>query len=183
MLDRFFQRSWLFMFLNISCGLCLIPLAKQMMSSATVGYPAALATTVVALCGLCNGGGRFVFALWSDRMPRRIQILDRILAISALVMAFSLWPPMIGIALLAINACYGAGFSVIPAILSDHFGMANISKIHGAVLSAWGVAGLVGNQVALLVSDTLGLGYYGVVAMLVVLYLANLANVRAMRRP
>lgn len=178
--DRFFQRSWLFMFLNISCGLCLIPLAKQMMDSPAVAYGAGLATAIVALCGIFNGGGRFIFALWSDRMPRRISILSRILAISAAVMAASLWPPFIGIALLAINACYGAGFSVMPAILSDHFGMADISKIHGAVLSAWGVAGLAGNQAALLVSDTLGLGYHGVIAMLAALYLANLANVAAL---
>ena len=97
-------------------------------------------------------------------------------------MAASLWPPLIGLALLVINACYGAGFSVIPAILSDHFGMTNISKIHSAVLSACGVAGLVGNQVAILVSEGLGLGYYGVVVMLIALYLANLANARAMCR-
>ena len=36
-------------------------------------------------------------------------------------------------------------------VLADHYGMTNISKIHGAVLSAWGVAGLVGNQAAILV--------------------------------
>ena len=180
--DRFFLRAWLFMFLNISCGLCLIPLAKQMMASQDVGYTEGLATTIVALCGLMNGGGRFAFALWSDHLPRRITILNGILSISAAVMAASLWPPLIGLALLVINACYGAGFSVIPAILSDHFGMTNISKIHGAVLSAWGVAGLVGNQVAILVSEGLGLGYYGVVVMLIALYLANLANARAMCR-
>ena len=67
-------------------------------------------------------------------------------------MTLSFWPPVIGLALLVINACYGAGFSVIPAILADHYGMTNISKIHGAVLSAWGFAGLAGNQAAIFVS-------------------------------
>lgn len=180
--NGFFWRSWLFMFLNISCGLCLIPLAKQMMDSPKVGYPAWLVTAIVALCGLFNGGGRFVFALWSDRMKRRIAILSRILMISAAVMVLSIWPPLIGVALLTINACYGAGFSVIPAILSDHFGMSDISKIHGAVLSAWGFAGLAGNQAALAVSERMGLGYHGVVAMLIILYLANLANATAMSK-
>lgn len=186
---NFFRRSWLFMFLNISAGLCLIPLAKQMMKSPDVyGNNAELINVIVALSGLMNGGGRFLFAWWSDRLARRINILLAILAISAGIMLVSYVPVLIGLALLVINACYGAGFSVIPAILADHYGMTNISKIHGAVLSAWGVAGLIGNQVALIVSDAFGgygdggHGYIAVVTMLVLVYSANILNVLALRR-
>ena len=182
MRDSYFLRSWLFMFLNISSGLCLIPLAKQMMKDPSVGYGEGMITTVIALSGLMNGGGRFLFAWWSDRLAHRVNILLFILSISAGVMLLSFWPVVIGLALLVINACYGAGFSVIPGILSDHYGMTNISKIHGAVLSAWGVAGLVGNQVAIFVDKTLGWGYMGVVAMLVAFYLLNLANAATLRR-
>ncbi len=180
--NAFFLRTWLFMFLNISCGLCLIPLAKQMMKSPSVGYSEGLVTLVIALCGLMNGGGRFLFAWWSDRLARRINILLVILSISAGVMGLSFFPVLIGLALLVINACYGAGFSVIPAILADNYGMTNISKIHGAVLSAWGVAGLAGNQAAILVSDRLGFGNVGVVTLLVVCYLLNLVNVVSLRK-
>ena len=179
----FFWQAWGFMLLNISCGLCLIPLAKQMMNTPEVygGCPE-LITWIIALCGIMNGGGRFFFAWWSDRLARRIDILLLILAISIGVMVASFVPVLIGLALLVINACYGAGFSVIPAILADHYGMTNISKIHGAVLSAWGFAGLIGNQLAILVSDRLGLGSIGVVAMLVALYSVNFMNVCALRR-
>ena len=103
--DTFFLRAWLFMFLNISAGLCLIPLAKQMMSTPSVGYSDGLVTAVIALCGIMNGGGRFLFAWWSDRLRRRIDILLLILSISAGVMTLSFWPPLIGLALLVINAC------------------------------------------------------------------------------
>lgn len=180
--DSFFLRAWLFMFLNISAGLCLIPLAKQVMNSEAVGYSESLITTIIALSGLMNGGGRFVFAWWSDRLVHRINILLIILSVSAGVMLCSFWPPVIGAALLIINACYGAGFSVIPAILADHYGMNNISKIHGAVLSAWGFAGLAGNQASIFVSDKLGYGYTGVVVMLVIAYTLNLVNVCTLRR-
>ena len=181
--NRFFWQSWLFMFLNISAGLCLIPLAKQMMKSPDVyGDSEKLITWIVALSGLMNGGGRFLFAWWSDRLARRVNILMIILGISAGVMTASWWPPLIGLALLVINACYGAGFSVIPGILADRYGMTNISKIHGAVLSAWGVAGLVGNQAAILVSDKLGFGHSGVVTMLVILYSLNFLNVLTLCR-
>ena len=187
--NRFFWQARLFMFLNISAGLCLIPLAKQMMKSPDVyGDSEKLITWLVALSGLMNGGGRFLFAWWSDRLARRINILLVILSISAGIMTLSFWPPVIGLALLVINACYGAGFSVIPAILADNYGMTNISKIHGAVLSAWGFAGIIGNQVALAVSKAFGgygeggHGYPAVVTMLVIAYLANLANAWTLAR-
>ncbi len=178
--DMRFMRSWLFMFLNISCGLALIPLAKQIMTRQDVGYSPAVVTAVIAGCGLMNGAGRLVFAWWSDRLSRRIDILLIILAISAAIALSALWPVMIGVMLLIINACYGAGFSTIPAVLADGFGMDNISKIHGAVLSAWGVAGLVGNQVSLRVLDAWGLR--GLFLTLVVFYLLNLVNVLFLRR-
>jgi OFA family oxalate/formate antiporter-like MFS transporter len=177
------------MFLNISAGLCLIPLAKQMMKSPDVyGDSEKLITWIVALSGLMNGGGRFLFAWWSDRLAKRINILLIILAISAGIMLASFLPILIGLALLVINACYGAGFSVIPAILADHFGMTNISKIHGAVLSAWGFAGLAGNQVAMAVSKAFGgyeeggHGYVAVVTLLVVVYSFNFMNVLLLRK-
>jgi len=187
--DSFFWRSWLFMFLNISAGLCLIPLAKQMMRSPDVyGDREELITWIVALSGLMNGGGRFLFAWWSDRLAKRINILLIILAVSAGIMLASYWSVLIGLALLVINACYGAGFSVIPAILADHFGMTNISKIHGAVLSAWGFAGIIGNQAATRVAKAFGgygdggHGYVAVVTMLVFVYVLNLFNVMSLRK-
>ena len=59
--------------------------------------------------------------------------------------------------------------------------MDNLSKIHGAVLSAWGVAGIVGNQSALLVQKFLG-GYYAVVGMLLVIYCVNAWNVSRLKQ-
>ena len=47
-----------------------------------------------------------------------------------------------------VNAGYGGGFSNVPTLLSDHYGMGSISAIHGITLSAWGFAGLTGNQLA-----------------------------------
>ncbi len=176
--DSFFVRGWIFMFMNISCGLSLIPLSKQIMTA--INYAPTTITLVITGCGLMNGAGRFIFAWWSDRLTQRINILLIILGVSASIMVASILPLFVGAALLVINACYGAGFSTIPAVLADHFGMKNISKIHGAVLSAWGVAGLVGNQVSLRVFNTWGLT--GVTAMIVVLYAVNFLNVRSMKK-
>ena len=39
---------------------------------------------------------------------------------------------------------YGGGFATIPAYLRDMFGKNNVSAIHGRLLTAWSVAGILG---------------------------------------
>jgi MFS family permease len=39
---------------------------------------------------------------------------------------------------------YGGGFATIPAYLKDLFGGFNVSAIHGRLLTAWSMAGIVG---------------------------------------
>ena len=65
---------------------------------------------------------------------------------SAIVIAF----------LLIINAGYGGGFSTLPALLSERFGMKQISQIHGIALSAWAVAGITGNNTSELILKASG---------------------------
>ncbi len=56
--------------------------------------------------------------------------------------------PVVIILLLCVNAGYGGGFSNLPTLLSDHYGMKTISAIHGIALSAWAFAGLTGNNLS-----------------------------------
>ena len=58
--------------------------------------------------------------------------------------------------LIMVNAGYGGGFSNVPTLLSDHFGMKSISAVHGMCLSAWAIAGLTGNQMATYIVDHTG---------------------------
>lgn len=39
---------------------------------------------------------------------------------------------------------YGGGFATIPAYLRDMFGTYHVSAIHGRLLTAWSVAGVLG---------------------------------------
>ena len=43
-----------------------------------------------------------------------------------------------------IISMYGGGFATIPAYLSDIFGTRNVGAIHGRLLTAWSVAGILG---------------------------------------
>ena len=86
-----------------------------------------------------------------------------------------------------VNAGYGGGFSNVPTLLSDHYGMGSISAIHGITLSAWAFAGLTGNQIATLIVSNTGsfiedshgnminpVGYQNVLYFTIVLYIIAL---------
>lgn len=86
-----------------------------------------------------------------------------------------------------VNAGYGGGFSNVPTLLSDHYGMGSISAIHGITLSAWAFAGLTGNQIATLIVSKTGefiedshgnmvnpIGYQNVLYFTIVLYIIAL---------
>lgn len=91
------------------------------------------------------------------------------------------------ILLFVVNAGYGGGFSNVPTLLSDHYGMQNISAIHGITLSAWAIAGLTGNQVATFIVNHVGTftddghgnminpqGYQSVLYLTIALYIVAL---------
>ena len=70
--------------------------------------------------------------------------------------ANTLFMILVLILLFVVNAGYGGGFSNVPTLLSDHYGMKNISAIHGITLSAWAFAGLTGNQMATFIVNHFG---------------------------
>ena len=83
--------------------------------------------------------------------------------------------------LLIINAGYGGGFSTLPALLSERFGMKKISQIHGLALSAWAVAGLTGNNTSEIILSNGG-NYNIVISVATILYSVALIVCFAMVR-
>jgi OFA family oxalate/formate antiporter-like MFS transporter len=49
--------------------------------------------------------------------------------------------------------CYGGGFGTMPAFIGDVFGPKLMAAVYGAVLTAWGVAGVVGPQIVAVLKD------------------------------
>ena len=72
--------------------------------------------------------------------------------------------------LVVVNLGYGGGFSTLPALLSERFGMDKISKIHGLALSAWAVAGLTGNNMSELILNLSGKKYDYILIATAILY-------------
>jgi len=51
---------------------------------------------------------------------------------------------------------FGCGFSCMPNILHQHYGLNQLSTVQGLTLSAWAIAGLAGNQFAGLMINHFG---------------------------
>ena len=168
--EKKFVLIWAIIFINISCGLALISVASPIMTEQNVS--AAKIALTVSIMGIFNGAGRLAFSAVSDKLKQRQYIYYIILALSITVSFLAFITKntvLISIALIVVSACYGAGFSCLPSLLSDIFGMDNISKIHGLSLTAWAMAGLVGNQISSLV-HSLTNGYIMVFPTLTALY-------------
>lgn len=153
--DKNFILMWLMFYLNIACGLALIPVASPMMTELNM-KPATIAL-IVAIMGIFNGSGRLVFSAISDKLNKRKHIYYVIFTCSILMtgvtIIFHIITPL---TLILISATYGAGFSCIAPLLADLYSMKNISKIHGLILSAWAIAGLTGNQISMFIQRRTG---------------------------
>ena len=176
--DPFFRRSWLFMFLNIAMGLVLIGTCASLLKNVACLKPAAVIAVMMA-CGIANGAGRLVFPFISDYMKSRLWIWMLILAIEVTVTACSaIWPALLPVGAVLINATYGAAFSTLPSVLNDHYGKEHLSETHGFVLSAWGFASLFAYAVT-----ALGVSSMPFIALMLVLcgvYAANMKVVHGM---
>lgn len=155
--DREFLGIWTMFFLNIHCGLMIISCEKQLITSSFLSSPMLpIAVGIIpSITAAFNALGRIGYSTLSDRTNQRTTIY-RIIFMSCAAMAFLTYfthslhgangGAMLFLFLLVINAGYGGGFSTLPALLSERFGMKNISRIHGIALSAWALAGITGNN-------------------------------------
>ena len=187
---------WLMFYINITCGLALISQEKMIVKCIGLAASVGIVSTVSAVF---NAGGRLGFSAWADTMKDRNTIYKMIfilsIAFTALVMVTSGIQKGEGNGLLIflvlaliffVNAGYGGGFSNVPTLLSDHYGMGSISAIHGITLSAWAFAGLTGNQVATYIVNHSGewidhdgtkmnpVGYQNVLYFTIALYIVAL---------
>ncbi len=153
-----FVGIWLMFYLNITCGLALISQEKMIIKCIGLVGIVGILSSVTAIF---NAGGRLGFSAWADTFKDRNTIykIIFILSIAATGLVIltqgitnmgqnSFLMILVLILLFVVNAGYGGGFSNVPTLLSDHYGMQNISAIHGITLSAWAIAGLTGNQMA-----------------------------------
>jgi MFS family permease len=162
-----FWLLWMVLCLNVSAGIGVIGMASPMLQemfggrllgedvpfeqldAGQLGRVAAMAAGFTGLLSLFNIVGRFFWSTLSDTLGRKtiygvFFLLGAALyaAVPAAGQSGSI-PLFCGI-LCLILTMYGGGFAAIPAYLADLFGTRFVGAIHGRLLTAWSVAGILG---------------------------------------
>ena len=145
-----FWLLWGVLCMNVTAGIGVLGQASPMIQEIFSGRvsPSA-AAGFVGLISLFNMGGRIFWASTSDYIGRRntymiffllgivlyssVPTLGHLGSIGLFVAAFCI-----------ILSMYGGGFATIPAYLRDMFGTYQVGAIHGRLLTAWSVAGVLG---------------------------------------
>ena len=187
---------WLMFYINITCGLALISQEKMIVKCIGLASFVGVISTVSAIF---NAAGRLGLSALADKMKDRNTIYKIIFVCSIVFTGLAILTNgikngdgntalviLVLALIMVINAGYGGGFSNVPTLLSDQYGMGSISALHGITLSAWGFAGLTGNQMANWIVNHFGewnevhgvmvnpVGYQTVLYVTIVLYVVAL---------
>jgi MFS family permease len=147
-----FWLLWIVLCTNVTAGIGILEQASPMIQELFKGSIGPIAAGgFVGLLSLFNMAGRFLWASTSDFIGRKTTYF----------IFFTLGPVLyfvlpylgadhvnsvvlfVGTAVVLLSM-YGGGFATIPAYLRDLFGPHHVSAIHGRLLTAWSVAGIVG---------------------------------------
>ena len=109
----------------------------------------AAAAGLVGLISLFNSLGRLFWAALSDVLGRKNTYFAFFVIGIILYCLLPTWGHLGLASVFVLSICviltmYGGGFSTLPAYLADIFGTQMVGAIHGRLITAWSVAGIVG---------------------------------------
>jgi len=161
-----FWLIWAMLCANVTAGIAVISMASPMLQEVFGGRLVGLsvhaplgtaqkaaitaaAAGLVGLISLFNSLGRLFWASLSDQLGRKATYF---VFFALGIVLYSLLPSfghsgraaLFVAAVCVIISMYGGGFATLPAYLADIFGTQMVGAIHGRLLTAWSVAGVVG---------------------------------------
>ena len=161
---------WFIFMINIVAGMIFIsfqsPLLQDMLKlrmhtgtnftdTKVLSTLAAAGATLIAVSSIFNGLGRFFWGAVSDKIGR-ITTFRILLALQALIfvgLIFVTHSVLFFIFVCIVLMCYGGGFGVMPSLIYDSYGAKLMPALYGAVLTAWGVGGIIGPQIVAFMKD------------------------------
>jgi MFS family permease len=157
---------WVVLCMNVTAGIAVISMASPMLqdvfganllSGGGAGMSAAAqkaaivaaAAGLVGLISLFNSVGRIFWASLSDKLGRKNTYYTFFILGIVLYVLLPTWghlglPALFVLSICLILTMYGGGFATVPAYLADIFGTQMVGAIHGRLITAWSVAGVLG---------------------------------------
>jgi MFS family permease len=171
-----FWLIWGVLCTNVTAGIAVIAMASPMLQEVfgpkLVGLQAGATLTdaqklaivaaaggLVGLISLFNALGRIFWASSSDYLGRKLTYCIFFILGIVLYCLLPTWGHLGLAALFVASICviltmYGGGFATVPAYLADVFGTQMVGAIHGRLITAWSVAGVVGPMLIATLRDS-----------------------------
>lgn len=131
-------------------GLYVIGVAKDI-GEGMVHLPAITAASAVTVIAIANLTGRLVLGILSDKMAR-IRVISLAQVISLIGMGTLLFIPLNESLFFASVACiafsFGGTITVYPSLVSDFFGLNNLTKNYGLLYLGFGIGSIIGSIIA-----------------------------------
>jgi len=183
---------WVVLCMNVTAGIGILekaaPMIQDFFKNTSTPVSVSASAGFVALLSAANMAGRIGWSSTSDLIGRK-NIYRVYLGVGALMyLLISQFgdssKPLFIIGALVILSFYGGGFATIPAYLKDLFGTYQVGAIHGRLLTAWSLAGVLGPLIVNWIADhqedagkhgasLYGLSFLIMIGLLVVGFVAN----------
>jgi OFA family oxalate/formate antiporter-like MFS transporter len=131
-------------------GLYVIGVAKDI-GEGLVHLTTQTAASAVTVIAIANLSGRLVLGILSDKMMR-IRVISLAQIVSLIGMSVLLFTRMNEITFFLSLACvafsFGGTITVFPSLVSDFFGLNNLTKNYGLLYLGFGIGSVLGSLVA-----------------------------------
>ena len=153
---------WVVLCFNVTAGIGILeraaPLYQDFFRDSSPAQAVATAAAgFVAILSLANMLGRIIWSSTSDVIGRknayRIYLGVGALLYLVLDLVENASKVVFLLCALLILSFYGAGFATVPAYLRDLFGTYEVGAIHGRLLTAWSLAGVLGPLIVNFIAD------------------------------
>jgi len=116
----------------------------------------AVTGTALAWLAILNGLGRIIWGTVSDKIGRKMAIF--LMCLFQGIIMFLFYKMGSNPTTLIIGACiigfnFGGNFALFPAVTADYFGNKNVGLNYGYVFVSYGIAGVLGPQIAAYFKD------------------------------
>ena len=161
-------------------GLYVIGVAKDI-GEGLVHLSSSMAANAVTIIAIANLSGRLILGVLSDKMPRiRVITLAQIISLAGMsILLFSqMNETRFFLSLACIAFSFGGTITVYPSLVSDFFGLNNLTKNYGLIYLGFGIGSVMGSLVASLFG-----GFMGTFSLIVALLALSLIMSITIRMP
>lgn len=132
-----------------------MPSGTDFSNSDVIASLSAAGATLIAISSIFNGLGRFAWGGISDKLGQ-MQTFRLLLVLQAIIFGILIFvtnPIIFSVLVCLILLSYGGSFGVLPSLAKDMYGSSLMASAYGALLTAWGVGGIIGPQIVAFMKD------------------------------